>query len=617
MAPPFANPTPTGRQLIYGQLLNIEIMTRIPYAEVVDRINGNISSTNRSFGGFIRYDKLIQEAKKDVPFPPKVSNPGSGNLGGFEINDGHQSLITAAAEAIVYKAYRDQLTILGTPLSTVIHDPVAQGTSGFQGLPQPFKSLAQEAIKSFGNKTPDLLMISAPQKGVINNKEVIVVPILNNQINLDNSKDLTLFSDRDDGSNKITVSPLEITTTADSQKIKDKIKKFEKYGSDFFNKNPNVKYIPILELDYAQYMKISASNKKIICKAMKKVGGVITLHQGLLTLSKSIAKEAIENFTPLIRVYENLPPKQVNLLGQIPFTPKLTTQRKPSSSQLIAKSKELDSKDYKEQKPTNSGFFEKSKEWFKNIKQSFSSNKNTKEINNVEKPIQKESAAESYQRMASGAKSNPSFFQRAGLDVLNNSNHLDLAIASHSAHKNLDSVEILKQSPAYLAKRPAVAKMWLDKMVDDGGKIAGEEHLNTPAAQKIIQNYNDRKAKVQPSPQVEQQVGQQVEQQKSVSDFDRAVALVKEHSSEFEKLGLNVLDNRKDLLAGISFAIVSTGNDPSKLLRQSPEFLAAATPAQGEALIGESIEKAKSTLETAKSEPEPEKQKSQDRGYER
>jgi hypothetical protein len=337
---------------------------------------------------------LIQEAKKDIPFPPRVSDSESGNLGGFDRNNGHQALI-AAAEAVVYKAYRDQITILGTPLSTVIHDPVAQGTANLQGLPQPFKSLAQEALKSFGNKTPDLLVISAPQKGIVNNKQVTVLPILNNQINLDNSKDLRLFSDLDDGSDKITVSPLEITITADSQKIKDKIKKFEKYGSDYFKNNPNIKYRPILELDYAQYMKISDSNKKIICKAMKKVGGVITLHQGLLTLSKSMAKEAIENFTPLIRVYENLPPKPVNLLGQTPLTPRLNTQQKTSSSQLLA-SKELDSKNNKEQKSAAREFFEKSKEWFNNIKQNFLSNKNSQVINKVEKPVQKETPSETY-----------------------------------------------------------------------------------------------------------------------------------------------------------------------------------------------------------------------------
>jgi hypothetical protein len=90
MAPPPANPTPTGKQLIYGQLLNIELLNNIPYAEVVDRINGNTSPTNRYPGGFIQYDKLIREAKKDPPFPKQISDPRSNNPAGVERNSGHQ-----------------------------------------------------------------------------------------------------------------------------------------------------------------------------------------------------------------------------------------------------------------------------------------------------------------------------------------------------------------------------------------------------------------------------------------------------------------------------------------------------------------------------------------------
>jgi hypothetical protein len=212
-------------------------------------------------------------------------------------------------------------------------------------------------------------------------------------------------------------------------------------------------------------------------------------------------------------------------------------------------------------------------------------------------------------------KSNPSFFQGAGLDP-SNSKHVDLIIAATTTDKDLDTAEILKQAPNYLSKRPAVAKMWLDKIVEDGKQISSEGFFSTTKSQKILRFYNEEKTK--PSQQKNPDQQKDFGQQKDITGFDQAAALIKNHSSEFKKIGLNVLDNRKDLLIAISFAVLKTGDDPSKneLLRQSPEFLAAETPAEEEALIRESIEKAKSTLESTKSEPEP--QKPQERGgYER
>jgi hypothetical protein len=217
--------------------------------------------------------------------------------------------------------------------------------------------------------------------------------------------------------------------------------------------------------------------------------------------------------------------------------------------------------------------------------------------------------------LVSNIKSNPSFFQRAGLDP-SNSKHVDLIIAATTADKDLDTAKILKQSPDYLSKRPSIAKMWLDKIVEDGVQISSEGLFSTTKSQEILQFYNEKKAEINQQKKPDQQ--KDFGQQKDVMAFDQAAALIKNHSSEFEKIGLNVLDNRKDLLAAISLAVLKTGNDPSKseLLRQSPEFLAAATPEEGEALISESIKKAKSTLESTKSEPEP--QKPQERGgYER
>ncbi len=145
--------------------------------------------------------------------------------------------------------------------------------------------------------------------------------------------------------------------------------------------------------------------------------------------------------------------------------------------------------------------------------------------------------------MASNAKSNTSSFQRAGLDT-NNSNHINLIIATTTAGADLDTAEVLKQSPAYLSQRPAVAKMWLDKIVEDGKQIASEGHFGTTKSQKILQFYNEKKAETSQEKDVGHQKSpsqqKDLEPQKNINSFDDAAALIKNHSSELKKMGFNV-----------------------------------------------------------------------------
>ncbi len=587
MAPLSVNPTPTGKQLIYGQLLNIELLNNIPYAEVVDRINGNTSPTNRYRGGFIQYDKLIKEARKDPPFPKKNSDPRSSNPADFERNDGHQALISAAAEAIVYGALKNESTIFGTPASITIHDPVAQGASAFDGLAPPFKGLAQEALKSFKNKTPDLLVIAPTQRGVVGDRQVEVYPTWGNQVDLDNPKNLTLHRGKEDWSNKIVVSPVEITTTRDPQKIKDKIKKFVTYGSDYFKNNPNVKYIPVLELDYAQYMSLEDSQKKIICKAMKKAGGIITLHQSLLTLSKSLAKEAIESFTPLIRVYENLPDRQVDLLGQIPLKP--NTQSKSPSSELFAKSKEIKSQDSKGQKSTSDGFFEKSKEWFKSIRQSFAFKEKPQETA-ITKPKGR-LASEVYQEMIYSLKGTESYPEKAGIDIVNNSEHLDLMLAMQLAKKDAAYEKVLKQSPNYRSKEPTEAKAWFENMLKDGVSLSKEYYLDSTGSQEIIRSYdNDASRPLEKS------------------SFEKLSDSAQRYNSSYST-------DREGLLVAVATAAIKAGMNPEQVLRQDPKYSANE---KGESLVEKTIEKAESAVQAEKSRIEQQAQRDsqRDRGRE-
>jgi hypothetical protein len=149
--------------LVYNELAIIQNLKNIPIADVVDTISNNKGSSNNDQGGFVKYSQLINEAKKDSPYAPKISSEGSKNLTGLDANDAFKALTNGAAEAIVLGQMRDQKSAFGLPSAAVFHDPVAQGTVVLNNLPQPLKKIGLEAYKSFGDRTPDLLLISPPQ----------------------------------------------------------------------------------------------------------------------------------------------------------------------------------------------------------------------------------------------------------------------------------------------------------------------------------------------------------------------------------------------------------------------------------------------------------------------
>jgi hypothetical protein len=439
--------------------------------------------------------------------------------------------------------------------------------------PSEIDAVSRKITDSVGRFTPDILVVSPPYTvPTIDGTETHSAKIPGIVDPRDPTASHTIDQRHD---RKTLISPIEVTTSKNPKTIQAKVKKFESYKNPFKG-SALIDFVPILVVDKDAFLSIDPSKRAKLVKSMTNIGGVVQVITGLNYQAEKILYDYAPEIIRAVTAYRKQHPR----------------------------TKEFDSKQNIEKRSLSSRLFAKPKEWFQKLTQKSPSN------NKVEKPVQKASASEIYQKLVSTIKSNPSLFEKTGLDITN-SRHIDLIIATSTAKKDVDTAEILKQSPDYLSKRPAVAKMWLDKIVEDGEKLAGEEQLTTPKSLKVIQFYNDKK------PETTIETSTQTEQQKNVNAFDQAVALVKSHSSEFEKIGLNVLNSREDLLTGISFAILSAGSDPSKLLQQSPEFLAAATPKDGEALISESIEKARSTLESTKSEPVPEKAKEQRGGYER
>jgi hypothetical protein len=248
--------------LIYYELLRIQNTIDVPIADVVDRISGNKNSSNANKGGFVKYSQLIEEAKKNYPFEPKESSPGSNNPLKYDVNDAFQALTNAAAEAIVFKEMSNMKTVFGTPSAAVFHDPVAQGTVVVSRLPKPLDKIGLDAFKSFGDKTPDLLLISSPQSVTTQAGRSTNYWRWANIVNLNDPKSKILLPDKDASSDKITVSPVEVTTTKKVDLIKKKVDKFVAYKSALLKDNPIIRYVPILLLDQDRYMEIKDSQKK-------------------------------------------------------------------------------------------------------------------------------------------------------------------------------------------------------------------------------------------------------------------------------------------------------------------------------------------------------------------
>ncbi len=524
------------KAIVEQELIRLRYELGVPIDEVVDRISGNPSSATRGRGGFVKYSQLIEEAKKQNPFAPKTSSPGSENPTGLEPNDALQSLTTAVAEAIIYGQLRDRRSVFGTPSSLVFHDPVAQGTEFINNLSQPFQFLGQQALKSFGVKTPDILLISAPQTGVVGNRPTTEYPIWSDQLDLNNPKSTTLLTSPP--IDKILVSPVEITISKKPDYIKKKIEKFGEYKAEIISKNPNARYLPVLVLDYSQYMSIKDSQKKLIAKAMKGVGGIIVLRNGLLDNASAIAKAAVARFTPQIRQLNGLSAKPTPSAARIALAAKINAQQKSSLSQL----------------------FTKPKEWFQSLTQK------SPLSNGLEEPVQKESAAETYKRVTSNIKSNSSFFQKVGVV---NSEQIDLVIASNAIKSGLDPVKLLKQSPTYQAKMPVLNKMWLNKIVHDANGISKEEP-NSANFQKTIKKYDTKKTKAQSNQQAATNTSPT---KRLASDVYQEMTLsLKETASYPEKAGIDIVNNTNHLDLMLAKQLVMKDVDYEKILKQSPNY---------------------------------------------
>ncbi len=200
-------------------------------------------------------------------------------------------------------------------------------------------------------------------------------------------------------------------------------------------------------------------------------------------------------------------------------------------------------------------------------------------------------ASEVYQEMTSSLKETASYPQDAGIDVVNNSNHLDLMIAKQLMKKDIDYEAILRQSPNYRSKEPAEANSWLKNIIKDGISMNKEYYLDSDGSQKIIRSYDNDASRPQEK-----------------SDFEKLSRSIQRYNSSYST-------DREGLLVAVATAAIKAGMNPEQVLRQDPKYSANE---KGESLVEKTIEKAKSAVQAEKSRIEQQAQRDsqRDRGRE-
>jgi hypothetical protein len=200
-------------------------------------------------------------------------------------------------------------------------------------------------------------------------------------------------------------------------------------------------------------------------------------------------------------------------------------------------------------------------------------------------------AAEVYQEMTSLLKETASYSQDAGIDVVNNSNHLDLMLAKQLMRKDIDYETILRQSPNYRSKEPAEANSWLKNIIKDGISMNKEYYLDSDGSQKIIRSYDNDASRPQEK-----------------SDFEKLSKSIQGYNSSYST-------DRGGLLVAVATAAIKAGMNPEQVLRQDPKYSANE---KSESLVEKTIEKAESAVQAEKSRIERQAQRDsqRDRGRE-
>jgi hypothetical protein len=378
--------------VVESKLLDIQLRqteefpSGFPIYEVIKNISAEKKDNNFQ-GGFAAFWKILRASENGDLLKPETED-----FKGFK---------SAIAETIVYYINKNAVSIGQAPISTMVfHDPIKidpatkkAGLISFllnDASASEIDAVSRKITDSIGTFTTDILVVSPPytiptREGT--NTFSAKIP------NVADPRDLTASHTIEQSHNRKTlISPIEVTTGNDIKKIQAKIKKFESYKNPFKGSGI-IDFAPIVAVDKDVFLSIDPSRRARLVKRMTDIGGVIQVITGLNYQAEKILHDYAPEIIRAVAAYRKQHPR----------------------------TKEFDSKQNTEKRSLSSRLFAKPKEWFQNLTQKSPSN------NKAEKPVQKESASETYQKLVSKIKSNPSFFERMGLDTAN-SKHIDLII---------------------------------------------------------------------------------------------------------------------------------------------------------------------------------------------
>jgi hypothetical protein len=538
----------------------------VPIVEVL-----SILSTNKE-PGHITYRTLIKKSQAGTLLQFDSKNRPDGSL---------QNLSSAYAEAIVLKTLRNNT---GSEASAIF-EPVTQARNAIEPYSSSSNSLfripaeASNAIlKSFANKTPDILFTVPKIETRIGNTTEVTYGSWGKIVNPKdptNTKKLLEYEFR----NQSLLSPVEVTISGDSTEINKKIKKFEEDYKNPFPRDKTIAYVPVLVMDYDNYKNISNFEKPKIINRMRQLGGFVSL---VPNLQRDADRKAIEAAIQLTSIMQSRR-KEID--------------KQEVDNSLMNQGLYLDGNSKSETNSLFSKAWQGAKTNFTKLSEKFKSSLNNKsqEITSIA-PLKKRLASDIYQEKTSSIKETVSYPEKVGINVIGNSNHLDLMLSKQLATTDWEVEKILKQSPNYRSKEPNEANLWLKNMINDGKSMSKEYYLDSTGSQKIIRSYDN-----------------DVSRPPEKSNFEKLSESVQRYNSEYTR-------NREGLLVAVATAAIRDGMNPEQVLRESPDYLSAMS-GKGESLVEKTIEKAESAIQVEKSRVEQQaqrdSQRGSDHGYER
>jgi hypothetical protein len=476
-----------------------------------------VLNTSASYQGHVQYRSIgiAADANSLVPVRKKDQETGTIN-----------TIAGAYAEAAILQNLR-----AGTRLGSAIYEPARQpeaviaaldpssvGAAGIAARP----AISRLILDSFANKTPDILYyVPRIEVGPPNRREVSYGSLVN-IVDPNNPTNIASLTARDYRDQNL-IAPMEVTISGIPKIIRAKIAKFKENYTNPFQGDFRNAYVPVLVLDFHAFQNLSDDHRREFVGDMRRIGGLISLQRGLTNLARTKALDASQKLTDIMNA---------------------------------RRVKDLSSQDPSQQ-----------------IEEPISSSENsvsaTPSIQNRSVQDSNEPAGILYRRYVAAAQKLSDQFLVHKLDIKNNSDHLNIAVAITAISHGKNTRGLLRQSPTYKSLTSTQGENWIDNIIRTSQtKLNQSEPASAPTT--FSENSNSAKFQI-----IDAAVQSQMRQ------------------SNFSDNTLQDLDRRHAMIAAVAIA---SSQDPKEILSQSP-FCQNLSPEATNALVDKWIGMAQTITE--------------------